>query len=241
MASWEPLKTVVAYALDQYDKSMGEFDKAWLLGFRAINDIERNFAAEPKSVRLPVGGNKTVTLPNDYVSYSKIGIVNDKGEVVCLKTNNALSIFRDNNPDRITDLYADINDLNVTLANTPFFLNYYYNGLYQNLFGVGGGLITYGSCRVDERNNVIILNEDFQYDSIILEYISSPQKDEDYMIDTGLREAVIAFIGWRMKMDTEQNYYARCTEARRRLPNKRVNLTNINEVLRQATGQYLKA
>lgn len=238
---YEPLKTVISYVLDQHDKSMGDFDKAWVLGFRALSDLNYNIAAEPKSLRIPVNGNKTVTLPPDYLSWSKIGVLNSNGEVSSLKINNGLSIFRDNNPNRISDLTSDVQDLLPTLTGNPFFFNYYYNGAYETLFGTGGGLIQFGECRVDERNNVIVLAPDFRFDSIILEYISSPQMDGDYLVDTALREAVIAFVEWKMKLGTEQSYYARAIEARRRLPGKKATLQNINQVIREATGFYLRA
>lgn len=220
---------------------MKDFDKAWVLGFRALDDLNYNFAAEPKSIRIPVNGNKTVTLPPDYLAWSKIGVLNDKGEVCSIKINNGLSIWRDNNPNRLTDITPDVQDNLPLISGNPFYLNYYYNGLYGNLFGIGGGLIQYGSCRVDERNNVIVLNEDFQYDHVIVEYITSPKKDDDFMIETALREAVIAFIEWKMKLAPEKSYYDRAIEARRRLPGKKITLQNINQVIREATGMYLKS
>lgn len=238
---YEPLKTIVAYVLDANGKSMKDFDKAWVLAFRGLDDLNWNIYAEPKSVRLPVNGNKTVTLPADYRSWSKIGVLNDRGEVCSIKINNGLSLWRDNNPDRLARQTADVQDNLPLISGNPFYLNYYYNGLYGNLFGVGGGLIQYGSCRVDERNNVIILGENFTFDHIIIEYISAPMKDDDYMVDDALREAVIAFIEWKMKLAPEKSYYDRAIEARRRLPGKKATLQNINQVIREATGQYLKS
>ena len=238
---FETLKTVVAYTLDANGKSEKDFDKAWIIGFRALYDLNYDISAQPKSVRLPVNGNKTVTLPSDYMGWSKIGILNSRGEVCSIKVNNALSIFRDNNPNRLERLTPDINDNLPLITNSPFYLNYYYNGGYTNLFGVGGGLIQYGSCRVDEKNNVIVFDPNFQYDSVIVEYISAPEKDDDYKIDTSLREAVIAFIEWKLKLAPEKSYYDRKIEARRRQPGKRITLQTINQVIREATGQYLKA
>jgi hypothetical protein len=176
----------VAFALDANGKSQKDFDKAWLLAFRALSDLKRSFAALPKSVRIPVNANKTVTLPADYNAWSKIGVLNSHGEVCSLKVNNGLSIWRDNNPNRLTSLTPDVTDSMPLITNNPFYLNYYYNGVYGNLFGTGGGLIQYGACRVDERNNIILLEDNFQYDSVILEYISAPERDQDYMVEEAL-------------------------------------------------------
>ena len=53
------------------------------------------------------------------------------------------------------------------------------------IFGIGGGLIQYGSCRVDEENRVVILDEHFKYEQIIFECIVSPEKNGDYRNDDG--------------------------------------------------------
>jgi hypothetical protein len=121
------------------------------------------------------------------------------------------------------------------------YLNYYDNGTCNHLFGVGGGLMTYGEYRLDEKNGVIVLNEDFAYADIVIEYISNPQQDGDYYVEACLSEAIIAFIEWKMKMGTEQAFYARAIEGRRSLPNKRVILQNIHQVVRETGGQYLKS
>lgn len=239
--SYIPLKTVVGYFLDQYDKSMGDFDKAWILAFRALVDLGFDIAFEPKTVRLPVNANKTVNFPSDCVSWTKIGVLNNVGEVSTLRINNALTTYKDTNPNRLSQLTPDVQNAVPMILGFPFFFNYYDNGLYYNLFGVGGGLIQYGSCRVDNKNRVVILEPDFIYSSIIFEYISSPEKDGDYAIQIQLQEAVIAFIAWKFRLDTDQNYYGRVIEGRRKLPGKKVTLQTINQVLREPNGMKLRS
>lgn len=240
-AKYVSLKVCVSFFLEQYDKSIGDFKKAWRLAFRAMDQLNYQIADEPKTVRLPVGANKTVPFPSDYRRWIKIGILNSTGEVSTLRINNALTTFKDNNPNRLAKINGDINDSIPFLTSNTFFLNYFYNGSYMPLFGVQGGLIQYGECRVDETNNVIILSPDFQYDSIILEYMSCPQMDGDYMIVDSMKEAIIAFIGWKMKLAPREEFYAAAVEARRTLPGKRVDLQTINQILRESTGMKLLA
>jgi len=242
LAKYISLKSCVAMFLDEPPgKSIGDFDQCWILAFRAMDKLNYSFAAEPKTVRLPVSGNKTVIFPSDYRSWSKIGILNNNGEVTTLKINNALTTFKDTNPNRLSQINGDVADgLPLLTANT-FFLNYYYNGTYAPLFGVGGGLIQFGECKVDEANNVIVLPPDFKYDSIILEYMSSPEKDADYQVRDSLKEAIIAFIKWKMKLGTREEFYAEAVEARRTLPGKKVTLQGINQVIRESNGMKLLA
>lgn len=236
-----PLKTIVSYTMDENDKSDGDFDKFWVLSFRALVDMLFEVTAEPITLRLPVNGNKTVDFPSDYLMWTKIGILTDKGEVSALRINNALTTFKDNNPNRLTQIKGDIDEGLPLLINSPFYVNYFYDGMYQPLFGVGGGLIQFGGCRVDENNRVVILEPDFKYTSIIFEYISSPQKNDDYTVPITAQEAIIAFIKWKAKLGPRAEYYAAKVEARRRMPKKKVTLQGISQVLRESEAMKLRS
>lgn len=241
LGKYIPLKTVVQYALDAAKKSDGDQDEGWILGLRALTLLNYQVLAEPKTVRLPVNANQTVTFPADCISYTKIGLLNSHGEVVTLKINNGLTTWRDTNPNRIQDLVPNINDSIGSLAYAPYYLNYYYNNGYYNLFGVGGGLIQYGECRIDEANGIVILPADFKYDSVIFEYLSSPQRDNDYLIPITFQEAIIAFIEWKWKIGTRQDFYGAVTEARRTLPGKKVTLQNLNQFIREPVAMKLRS
>lgn len=235
--------TIVAMTLDETDKSGADIDKLWVLGLRALTEINYEIAAQPKTLRLPMGGNKTLAYPADCLSINKIGILNENGEINCLRINNALTTWKDNNPDRISHLETpDIND-GIGDVNSPVvpFLNYYYGGGCYQLYGVGGGMITYGDCRIDDRNRIIIFNPDFQYSSILIEYITAPERDNDYQVPTCLQEAIIAFIKAKLKLGTMQEYYGEVIKARRRLPNKKFILQSFNEVIRRSDAQKLRS
>lgn len=229
-AKYESIKRVVALFLDQYNKSDGDQDQAYLLAWRGLEKLHYNISAEPKTLRLPVNSNKTVYFPADYIRWVKIGIMNQNGEINTLRVNRALTTFRDNNPNRLQALTPDIVDGWVNGANVPY-MNYFNNGFYQPLYGVGyAGVVTYGSCTIDEINNVVILNPNFQYDSILFEYISSPEKDADYLVDVRLREAIIAFIAWKLKLGTRQEFYGEAIEARRTI--KPINFQSFEQTIR---------
>lgn len=236
-----PLKTVVSYCIDENNESIGSFDRAWILGFRALVDMFFDVTAEAITVRLPVSGNKTVAFPSDFLSWIKIGILNDNGEVSTLKINDALTTYKDTNPNRLEKLTSDITDSIPLLLNNPYYFNYYYNGQYQPLFGVGGGLVQYGECRIDDKNNLIILPPDFRFDSIILEYISSPEKNGDYQVPIIAQEAIVAFIKWKSKQGAREEYIAEKINTRRRMPKKKVSLQKINQILRESEAQKLRS
>ena len=238
---YTPLMTIVSYTVDELDKSSGDVDKMWLLAFRAMTAMNYSFSGQPQTVRLPVSGNKTVMFPPALLSWSKIGIMDDKGQINTLKINNALSTFRDNNPKRLSQIAPDINNSIGSLALVPYYSNYYYGGGVYQLFGVGNGVITYGDCKVDELNRVIILPPNFRFDSILIEGIMNPTKDYDYEVLTCLQEAIIAFIKWKLKLGSREEFYAAAIEGRRSMPKKKVILQTLNQVLRESDGYKLKA
>lgn len=235
-----PLLRIVDYTLDECDKSDGDRDRYWILAFRALVDLMFDISAHPITLRIPVQSNMTVAFPPGCISWTKIGILNNNGEISTLKINNALTTWKDLNPNRLVDLTPDITDSLPTLIQSPFYLNYFYDGVYQPLFGVGGGLIQYGDIRVDDENRVVILQPDFKYSSILFECIYSPKKDGDYKVPLALQEAIIAFIKWKDKQGTYQEYIAAKINARRRMPKKKVVLQHINQVLRESEAMKLR-
>lgn len=239
---YTPLRTIVAYALDELDKSVGDEDKLWLLALRALTKLNFDISGQTQTVRLPVEANKTVAWPPGMTSWSKVGLLDDKGQINTLKINNALTTFRSNNPNRISDLSdPNINNSVGNLAMVPYYSNYYYGGGCYQLYGLGNGVITYGECKVDEANRVIILSPDFQYDSVLVEGVMIPVLNNDYQVFTCLQEAIIAFIKWKLKLGAREEFYAAVTEGRRSLPKKRVILQTLNQVLRESDGFKLRS
>ncbi len=239
-AKYVSLKTVVSYFLDECDKSIGDFDKAWVMAFRGLNDIGYNISFEPKSVRLPINGNLTATLPSDYIAWTKIGLINASGEVNTLKVNNSLTKFRDTSPDRLSKIAADIPDSNLTnLVLNPYFFNYFSGGYFTPMFGLGAGLVQYGECVVDEKNMVIVMSPSYPFADVLVEYLSNPQQDNDYQIEVVCQEALIAFIKMKFKLAPEREYYTRLIEARRKL--KPIRLQEIQQAIRQNQKYCLKA
>lgn len=235
------LITVCSYALDELDKSSADLDKCWLLGHRALVQLNYSFAGQTKTIRQPLLGNKTAPLPPDCQSWTKIGLLDNHGQINTLRINNALTTFRDLNPNRLQDLTPDINDSIGNLALVPYYSNYYYGGGVYQLFGVGNGIITYGECKVDELNRIIIFGDDFRYDAVMIEYISSPVQDSDYQVPSYMNEAIIAFIKWKLKTGSYQEWVGAQIIARRGMPKKKFILQSFSQVIRDSQGMKLRS
>src|SRR5882757_6260769 len=102
-----PMATIVSMYLDAHSKPYTDYRKCWVLSFRALQKVNQQFAALPKSIKLLINGNKTADLPPDYLIWSKIGIMDEHGQISSLKINTALSSYRDNSPNRLNYLTPD--------------------------------------------------------------------------------------------------------------------------------------
>lgn len=236
------LMSIVSMYLDQYQKSQADRDRIWVLAFRALYNLNFNIAAEPKTLMLAVSPNKTVAFPPDLISWTKIGVADNEGKICSIKVNKALTNWKSESPNRLNSLaQSDVQTFDYLTNQVGLFYNYYGDNQYGNLYGVGDTLIQYGECSVDDKNNVIIFAPNFPYSSILLEYISSPQKDGDYKVLTVLQEAIIAFIEWKTLKGSRENYYAAALEARRAIGKNRVTLQGINQLIRENNGMFLRS
>lgn len=241
IGQYTSLKSAVAMALDEADKSGADFDKCWVLGLRGLTELEFDVSGQPETVQVMVEANKTAYFPKGMLSWSKIGLMDDNGSLNTLKINNALSTYAGNNPNRLEKITSQVNTSIGDLITLPYFTNYYYNGGCYQLYGVGGGLVTYGECKVDEKNRVILFPPDFSYDSVFVEGIMMPTKDNDYQVLTCMREAIIEFILWKLKLKKREDFYAAAVAGRRRLPKKRFVLQTFNQVIRESETFKLRS
>ena len=224
------LTTLVTSYIDESRQTSKEFRRLWALAFRGLNDLGLDVTWTPKQTLLKVNPNLTVDLPIDYIDWVRVGMFNASGELATLKVNEQLSSYKDKSSARLSSLTSEI-EANITNPDTPFWYGYWGDDDYEHYFGVGSGLIQPGECKVDAQNMVIILNTDFQYSNVLVEYISSPIMDDDYSVDLKAQEAMIAWLRWKdiqslpstrlvnlgEKRDRENQYKIQKRLARKRL------------------------
>jgi hypothetical protein len=140
---------------------------------------------------------------------------------------------------------------------TPYtndaYQNFSSNGSMFNLFGVRSNMEYNGEFKVDDANGLILLDNDYSYDYIILEYLSNPTQDTDLVIPIQAQEALIAWIRWKdiesmpasrranqgEKITRKREYYRWRKIARARLNPLR--LWDTNEVIRLNNNLVLKS
>src|SRR5215469_15001262 len=83
--------------VDEAEMSEHRYFKLFNIAIRGMEELGLDFFYTIRSVKLPVNSNKTVFLPDDFLMESKVGVLNDRGEVIVLKQNNKLTTYADLN------------------------------------------------------------------------------------------------------------------------------------------------
>lgn len=197
--SYISLESVIGDYLNESEQSIAKYAKLWHIAYRGLEQLGLDAFYKVQSVKLPVNANLTVTLPANYMNWTKVGVLNSRGEIIPLNYNEKFATFADLLPGRVAQTTDDTELLGSWDNGT--WLNYWNGSSYTNIYGVPSGQPVIGSFKIDTDNGVILLNHEFteRYDYVMLEYVASPQASEgqDYYLPVQFREALIAWIIWR--------------------------------------------
>jgi hypothetical protein len=198
------LNSVVNDYLTESEQSITKKFKVWQIAYRGLEQLGMDAFYRIKSVKLPVNANLTVTLPADYMNWTKVGVLNSRGEIIPLNYNDNFTTYADLLPGRVEKTTDDTllgAEWGTGIWGGGAWLNYWNGYAYTNIYGVPSGQPIAGSFKVDVENGVIILNHHYteNYEYIILEYMASPipSEGQDYYLPVQFREALIAWITWK--------------------------------------------
>lgn len=199
---------------DDYGKYMNELQML-TFGKECIrNELAQDLNAYPKSVKLVVNDTlDVVELPNDFIDYTKIGVLDDCGQVQVLGVNNKInyagSYLLDNTGGALLDSdgveilsekeVSDCANTNNGIGAGFFFNNYYAGNTNGRLFGLGGGNNKRGYYRFNTMDNRIELSTEQDWSNgIILEYIADESMLSDPTIPIEAEAMVRDYIYFRM-------------------------------------------
>ena len=193
---WITLESCIYDYISEAELTENKYAKLFNIAFRAMEELGLDFFYQIKSVLLDVKPNKVADLPEDYANYTKLGILNGSGGVIALKFNGSLTSFADLNVDRLANIGND-SIASIYSFTSPNFYNFGNGDGYSTLYGVANSGLYGGGFKIDNSNNVVILDPSFGYSKLLLEYTANPPNDKDYMIPQQFREAIIAYLAWR--------------------------------------------
>jgi len=227
---WVTVEVCVNEYLDRSEQSNHKYFKLWNIAFAGMQKMGINFFYQIQSIKLPINSNYTVNLPGNYLQWCKVGVLNDRGEIIPLDYNNRLTLFADLQTNRISQTQDD-SLFNFYFGNSFIFYNYWNGDTFENLYGLPSGGPFVGSFKIDSMNGLIVLNDYFQYSYVILEYLASPKEGTEYRVPVQFEEAMIAFMGW------QDNFYKGSTSHMQGGDKERLKHNFYNE-LRLAKANY---
>lgn len=187
---------VVNSYLDQSEQGIHKYWKVWHMAFDGMTEMGLDFFYRVKSVKLPVNANLTVNMPDDCLMYSKVGVLNSRGEIIPLSYNNKLTAFADLSTDRLAKT-QDNTIVDLLLFNTPIWYNYWNGDCYTALYGLPSGAPFVGTFKIDTANGIILLGEHFGYDYVMLEYVASPEEGGTYYLPIQFKKALMWYLAWQ--------------------------------------------
>lgn len=199
--SYVTLESIVQDYLTEGELPNHKYFKVWHLAYRGMEQLGLDAFYKIQTVKLPVNSNYTAVLPSDYVNWTKVGVLNDNGEIIPLYQNDKMTTFADLSSTRLEQTQDntlwdwDVNNWN----------NYWNGQAFINIYGTPSGAPFVGSFKIDNENGVMLLDEKFKYDYVMLEYVASPQQGQEYYVPVQFREALIAWIWWKDKRAANTN------------------------------------
>jgi hypothetical protein len=191
---------------------------------RGIRELGFDMSKVIRSLKLTVNtNNNTVELPDDYVDWSKIGVVGNDGIIYVLGENknvnysqayanaagekvgsaeDAIDTDGDGLYDRIDSKGATTSTSNSSSNdisqgfNSYLFRNYIYGSL-GALYGQGGGHLQ-GGFRVNLDQNRIELEVNDNISEVIIEYVADEARSKNPSIHVYAEEALMAYMYYKI-------------------------------------------
>lgn len=215
-----PLNVVIAdfmIGLDEDDYISNASDiQIRNIALRGIRDIGFDLGRKTKSLKLTVNDNDTITLPDDFVSVSKIGLVGEDGLVYVLNENKNINFSSKKQESSTKFLSSPLNipansvknieDSKTSTSdgmavnsdyNQYIFENYLLEGGVGRLYGMGGGKAM-GEYRINLDQNRIELSVSTHVSEVVMEYMGDEARSGNPSVHVYAEEALRAYIYYKL-------------------------------------------
>lgn len=180
---------------------------------RGLREVGFDFMKRIKSIKLPVNLDLyTVDLPEDFVDYTKIGVVGGDGLVYIMGENKNINFSMkyvtdsfgnpiDSDGDGIYDREDGKEPTQVNISDRGYesyvFRNYISENTDGRIYGLGGGRTT-GMFRMNYEQNRIEVTTGNTYSDIVVEYIADEARSENPSVHIYAEEALRAYIYYKL-------------------------------------------
>ena len=190
---------------------------------RGIREIGFDLGKKIKSIKVSVESNDTITLPDDFVDVSKLGIVGEDGIIRAMNMNGNLNYSRKYEVDSAGTATNETHDseegpLNIEANfikdrqddktstgsssdaddfNAFIFENYIFQGGTGRLYGVGGGSSP-GEFRINLDQNRIEISANTDFTDLVMEYVADEARSTDPEVHVYAEEALRCYIYYKL-------------------------------------------
>lgn len=188
-------KAIYRY-ISQAGYNNGHYRRLYDIAVRGTKEIGLDVTSSPKTIRLDVLPNKTCQLPPDLLNVLNVGVVNNVGQIASIMRDDTVTAFRKLNTEASRfneDDFATAPVDNTRLRDFAY-LNSINGSSDYKAFGAYSKTTFIGTYTIDE--DTMILNPEFPYDYIIVEYMATIDED-DVEIPEIAEEALISYIAWK--------------------------------------------
>ena len=181
---------------------------------RGLREMGFDMLKVVRSLKLDVTNN-TAVLPDDYVDWTKVGVVGDDGVIYVLGENKNLNIsqkyskisgstydsdgdgLNDREDDKTSTGGASTGDTLTDGFNSFLFRNYVYGNDRGTLYGVGGGHYE-GQFRINTDQNRLELKSNSDISQLVMEYVADEARSSNPQVHVYAEEALNAYIYYRI-------------------------------------------
>ena len=187
------------------------------IALRGIREFGFDISKKIKSIKRNIESNQTITLPDDYVDLSKLGVVGSDGLIYILSENKNINYSRKLDPadgteqfdagpldignnsikDRVDDKTGTEAESQDNDFNFYVFQNYLYQGGEGRLYGAGGGY-SRGDYRINLDQNRIELEMNTDAIEVVLEYVADEARSGDPEVHVYQEEALRSYIYYKL-------------------------------------------
>ena len=248
---------LTSYGDDYVNNANGVVIRHYAL--RGIREMGFDIQKRIKSLKLTVNtDNDTAELPDDFVDYTKIGIIGGDGLIYVFAENkNQAAPMKykldsagnkiDSDNDGVFDREDAKDDVGSRASLSDYesytFRNFLYEGNIGRAYGIGGGKYS-GEFRINFEQNRIELFSTAGYSEIVIEYIADEARSTNPSIHIYAENALRSYIYYRLverkanvpmveKSRARQEYYNE-----RRLANARLKSFTKEEALKTIRKNY---
>lgn len=230
---------------------------------RGLRELGFDMLKVIRSLKLTVDtSNNTAALPDDYVDWSKVGVVGGDGLVYVLGENKNINYSQkystvsnmtyDSDGDGLFEREDDKtgSDAGGATSTNAFgnyiFRNYFYGGNIGQLYGVGGGRYQ-GEFRINLDQNRIEIGSNTGVSEIVVEYVADEARSSNPQVHVYAEEALMSYIYYKLierKAAVPYNEKARARQEyynERRKANARMKSFTKEEALKTIRKNYKQA